>query len=332
GWAPRGRPPAVRAAVPSSSQTPALSLPIPRRPRDPVFLLTPTRRGRSMPIRAPDIKGNLLAPSASEGLCEGPRWRSALVEENSMRFHDMTWPLLRQVPRDTTVVVAPIAACEQHSRHLPTFTDAILVTAVAEGVEQRRPERVLLLPTQWFGASSHHLRFGATLSAEVDTHIEMLCDLLRPLLDDGYKRLLLLNGHGGNIDTMQVALRRLQARHTARERAAASYGDLAAQELAALAEGPRKTMGHACEFETSMVLALRPDLVRREEIKDDPPPPEPALRGLYLAEDMKQRTDHGAVGYPELARADKGRAFLKAAVERTAEGAGGWLRRQVPVW
>src|SRR6516162_4525218 len=111
-----------------------------------------------------------------------------------MRFHDMTMPMLRQVPRDSTVVVAPIAACEQHSRHLPTITDTLLVTAVAEGVEGRLPQQVLLLPTQWLGASSHHLRFGATLSAEVDTHITLLVDLLRPLLDDGYRRLLVLNG------------------------------------------------------------------------------------------------------------------------------------------
>src|SRR5713101_6024413 len=101
-----------------------------------------------------------------------------------MRFQDMTWPLLREVSRDTTLVLAAIAACEQHSRHLPTFTDTLLVTAVAEGAEQHLPEQVLLLPTQWMGASSHHLRFGATLSAEVDTHIDIICDLLTPLLDD----------------------------------------------------------------------------------------------------------------------------------------------------
>ena len=129
-----------------------------------------------------------------------------------MKFAEMTFPLLRQVPRDKTVVVAPIAACEQHSRHLPTFTDTILVTGVAEGVEAKMPQQVLLLPTQWMGASHHHLRFGATLSLHVDTHIAMLCDLLTPLLEDGYQRLLLLNGHGGNIDTMQMALRRLQPR------------------------------------------------------------------------------------------------------------------------
>lgn len=247
-----------------------------------------------------------------------------------MRFHEMTFPELRDVPRDSTVVVAPIAACEQHSRHLPTYTDTILVTGVAEGVEQRLPKQVLLLPTLWLGASAHHLRFGATLSAEVDTHIDMLCDILTPLLDDGHQRVLILNGHGGNIDTMQVALRRLQPKYRNRALTAASYWDLAAKELAELAEGPRKSMGHACEFETSMVMALRPELVRKELIKDDPPPAEPALRGLYVAEDMKQRTDHGAVGYPELASAAKGRKFLDAAIGRTAEVVEALLQRRLP--
>jgi len=247
-----------------------------------------------------------------------------------MRFQDMTWPLLREVPRDTTLVLAPIAACEQHSRHLPTFTDTILVTGVAEEVERRLQKQVLLLPTQWLGASSHHLRFGATLSAEVDTHVSILCDLLTPLLDDGYERILVLNGHGGNIDTMHMALRRLQTRYPRRQVTAASYWELAEKELADLAEGPRKLMGHACEFETSMIMAVRPELVRREEIKNDPPVSEPTLRGLFTAEDMKQRTQRGAVGYPELASPEKGRKFLNAAVERTVEVAQTLLKRPLP--
>jgi creatinine amidohydrolase len=247
-----------------------------------------------------------------------------------MKFHEMTFPQLRQVPRDRCVVVAPIAACEQHSHHLATFTDTVLVTGVAEGVEARLSKEVLLLPTLWMGASHHHLRFGATLSASVDTHVSMLADLVEPLLADGYQRVLLLNGHGGNIDTMQMALRRLQPRHPRHILGAASYWDLAAKELAALAEGPRKVMGHACEYETSMLLALRPDLVRREAIRNDPPRDTPALRGLFLADDMMQKTDHGAVGYPELASAEKGRMFLAAAVERTVEVVQALLAREVP--
>ena len=79
-----------------------------------------------------------------------------------------------------------------------------------------------------------------------------------------------------------------------------------------------------------MLLALRPDLVRREQIRDDPPTDDPVLRGLYLAEDMKQRTDHGAVGYPQLASAEKGRAFLQAAIDRTAAVVEQLLRRKLP--
>lgn len=247
-----------------------------------------------------------------------------------MKFAEMTFPQLRQVRRDRSLVLLPIAACEQHSHHLPTITDTVLVTAVADGVEAKLAAEVVQLPTLWLGASHHHLRFGATLSASVDTHVEILVEILEPLLEDGYQRLLVLNGHGGNIDTMQMALRLLQPEWPSRVVAAASYWDLAAKELAALAEGPRKVMGHACEFETSMMLALRPELVRREAIRDDPPVENAVLRGLYLSEDMYQRTDHGCVGYPQLATAEKGRAFLAAAVERTAEVAAELLLRPVP--
>jgi creatinine amidohydrolase len=247
-----------------------------------------------------------------------------------MKFAELTWPLLREVPRDKSVILAPVAACEQHSRHLPTFTDTILVTAVAEGVEARLPREVLLLPTLWLGASGHHLRFGATLSAEVETHITMLCDLFTPLLEDGYQRVLVLNGHGGNTDTIHVALRSLQPHFRNRILAGAAYWELAEQELGALADGPRKSMGHACEFETSMILAVRPDLVRRAEIEDDPPTDDPALRGVYLPDDMYQKTDHGCVGYPERASAEKGKAILEKAIEGSAAVVTTLLQRSLP--
>jgi len=247
-----------------------------------------------------------------------------------MKFAEMTFPDLAEVSRSETVVLLPIAACEQHSWHLPTITDTVLVTGVADGVEARLPDRVLQLPTLWLGASHHHLRFGATLSVDADTHATLLAEMLQPILEDEYERILVLNGHGGNIDTMQVALRMLQPHYAERILAAASYWDLAAAELAALAEGPRKAMGHACEFETSMMLALRPDLVRRDKIRNDPEKADPALRGLYLAEDMHQRTDHGCVGYPELATAEKGKRFLDAAVARTVEVVEALLGRALP--
>lgn len=248
-----------------------------------------------------------------------------------MKFAEMTFPELAEVSRSESLVLVPIAACEQHSLHLPTITDTVLVTGVADGVEARLPKLVLQLPTLWLGASHHHLRFGATLSVDADTHATLLTELLQPILEENYERVLILNGHGGNIDTMQVALRMLQPHYPEVILAAASYWDLAAPELAALAEGPRKAMGHACEFETSMMLALRPELVRKDQIRDDPEKTDPVLRGLYLAEDMYQRTDHGCVGYPQLASAEKGKRFLEVAVNRTVEVIETLLKRTLPV-
>lgn len=236
-----------------------------------------------------------------------------------MKLSEMTWPEVARLDREKTVVVAPIAACEQHSLHLPTFTDAILCGSIAEAVEQNIPERVLLLPTFWLGASDHHLPFGATLSLTVNTHIQTLTELLSPMLDDGFKRCVILNGHGGNVDTLQVALRRLQVEYPQCLLAGASYWELASRELAELAKGERKDMGHACEFETSMILHFRPDLVRTDKIKNDHRRHPEVLRGLYIAQDMTLRTNRGCVGYPEAASAESGKRFAETIIERVTE-------------
>jgi creatinine amidohydrolase len=235
-----------------------------------------------------------------------------------MRFAEMTAPAIRDLSRDGTLIVAPIAACEQHSRHLPVFTDTILCGAVADGVERALPDQVVLLPVLWLGASEHHLPFGGTLTATLPTYETVLAELLAPLLRDGFRRILLLNGHGGNIDPLHVALRRLDAQFPRALLTGAAYWEIAQDELAALCQGPRKAMGHACEIETSMVLHLRPDLVRRDLILDDPDDTPPGLGGLMWARDYGRRTDHGAVGYPERADADRGRLMLDAVVRKVS--------------
>lgn len=236
-----------------------------------------------------------------------------------MKLAEMTWPEVARLDRAGTLVVAPIAACEQHSRHLPTFTDTILCGAVTDGIERRLPDRLLCLPVLWLGASDHHLPFGATLSVSPLAHARLIEGVLTPLLDSGFVRFLVLNGHGGNIDTLHIALRELQPRYPNALLTGASYWELAQSQLAELAQGPRKTMGHACEFETALMLYLRPDLVRRDAIANDPPADDPRLEGLFRAEDFGQRTGHGGVGYPEFAGAEGGERMLAAVVARVAE-------------
>ena len=101
------------------------------------------------------------------------------------------------------------------------------------------------------------------MTATLPTSEQVLFELLAPLLESGFRRVFLLNGHGGNNDPLRVALRRLDVRFPKAILTGAAYWDLAATELAELCRGPRKSVGHACEIETALMLHLRPELVRR---------------------------------------------------------------------
>jgi len=233
-----------------------------------------------------------------------------------MKFPEMTSARLASIDRDQTLVVIPIAAIEQHGPHMPTGTDFILCTAVAEAVEARLAERVLLTPTVWLGASAHHLRLGSTLNTELDTYVATLCDIARSLLDDRYRRLLYLNGHGGNIDPMRMAVREIQPEYPEALLAAGSYWSVADEFIRQTLEGEHKDVGHACEFETSMMLHVRPELVVREKLAAAGKLVADSIDGVFLSRDMNQRTREGYTGRPDLASAAKGERLFSGIVDR----------------
>ncbi|MEQ9410346.1 MAG: creatininase family protein [Fuerstiella sp.] len=233
-----------------------------------------------------------------------------------MKFDEMTAARLAETDRDQTVVVIPVAAVEQHGPHMPTGTDTILCSAVAAAIESRLPEQILLTPTLWLGASAHHLRLGSTLDNRLDTYVSTLCDLGRSLLDDGFRRLLLLNGHGGNIDPMRIAVRALQVDYPQTLLAAGSYWCVADDLIDETLTGDHRFVGHACEFETSMMLHVRPELVDRQRLADAGRLIPDQLDGLFLSRDMRQRTREGFTGRPDLATAEKGRRLFDGIVDR----------------
>jgi len=237
-----------------------------------------------------------------------------------------------------TIALLPIAALEQHGDHLPVITDTALVTEIARRAEERLAEKVALLPTLWAGCSHHHLGFPGTVSIRSETYIRLLEDLVESLIVTGYRRIVLLNGHGGNITPATEALYRLALKHD-QERAPwvamASYWQVAAQELAGqtFMESPRLT--HACEYESSMMLALRADWVdltqaggRRAERRSryyDPLGYEPSR--VTVCEPFHRMTETGAMGSPERATAEKGErlfAIVTAAVVDFLEDFATW--------
>jgi creatinine amidohydrolase len=231
----------------------------------------------------------------------------------------MTWPEMSKVDRKKTALLAPYAACEQHGPHLPFFVDTLLCTAVAEGVERAIPDRVLLLPTQWLGASAHHLPFFGTLTADLDQHIQLMVHPLSHYLAGGWQKIFVLNGHGGNIDTFHLALRALHERFPEADLMGASYWEVAHREIAEQLKGPRKSVGHACEAETAMMLAVRPDLVRKELREDCHMTPNAGIGSAYVPTNMQLKTRRGVVGYPSFATEEQGKAMLAAVIDRVTQ-------------
>lgn len=246
-----------------------------------------------------------------------------------MKLHAMRWPQCAQVDWARVVAVLPLGATEQHGRHLPCDTDTLLVTRIAEQAERMLPESVLLAPTLWLGHSPHHTSFGATLSMRHGGYTDTLCAVMESFWSMGCRRLLLLNGHGGNRVPALAALQEMKDRHAEFVPMLTDYWSLAADEILAIADGGVTGMGHAGELETSLYLYLCPEGVEASEIQDAGTGNCPAgsayqgymLQGTPLAwvDHFSQITSTGAFGKPTLASAEKGERFFAAitlAVER----------------
>jgi creatinine amidohydrolase len=205
-----------------------------------------------------------------------------------LRWVEMTRTELSERLPESVVALAT-GATEQHGPHLATATDALLAETVLEraaesyGARAQHDGRALILaPTLAYGASDHHLPFGGTLSLTPETLLAVLLDLCRSLASDGGRRLLIVNGHGGNTGVCQAAA----AAAAARFELDVGYLDYWAPLLATGVEGlPTDAVpGHAGNFETSLVSAVRPDLVRSPGVRSGYPPniPVPGLQ-VYSA-------------------------------------------------
>lgn len=228
-----------------------------------------------------------------------------------MRLLEMTWPQVEALPR-TTPVVVPIAALEQHGRHMPLFTDSLLLGEIVRRASEKLHERVLFVPLMWLGNSDHHLDFPGTLSASPRLYLDLLRDLVENLIGHGFQRIVLLNGHGGNSVPAQQAVFEVRQKHRGRDDLlllSATYWLLGSKSKVSPRDFQQDRMGHACEWETSMMLRLRPELVGN--LAQVEPVAfgnafEPAHRGWIT----KDRSQAGHIGDPRTATAEKGEALF----------------------
>ena len=238
-------------------------------------------------------------------------------------FEELTRVQLRQIA-PSTLAILPVGATEQHGPHLPTGTDAMHAEYVARAAAARIADRtpVVVTPTLTFGSSPHHLPFGATLSLTSQTFSSVLHDLGTSLIGAGFRQIFILNGHGGNHELIQIAARDLALAHPVSV-AAGSWWSIAWDMLTA--SGACETgrlPGHAGAFETSVVLALRPELVHEPRPhRDHFPASDP--RGYATAyrteiHDAWLKID-GYSDSPDRGTTEQGKHYLELAVVAVAD-------------
>lgn len=228
-----------------------------------------------------------------------------------MQLADMKWPDVAALDKNTPVII-PVAALEQHGHHMPVFTDSLLTNELTRRIELEAGSRVLITPLMWLGNSHHHMDFPGTLSAEPRLYIDLLNNLLENLIAHGFKRLIIFNGHGGNDTPGKQSVFETRQKHRHRSDLLllfVTYWNLGAEPWTMDPSIDQRVMGHACEWETSMVLRIRPELVGDlSQVKDVAfgNPFEPASRGWI----MTDRSEPGHVGDPRSASAEKGEVLF----------------------
>jgi creatinine amidohydrolase len=242
----------------------------------------------------------------------------------TVEWSTLTAPELNALAGAGATVLLPVASTEQHGPHLGTGVDTLLCGAVcrlaAEKATDRRP--VVVAPTLWVGMAEHHMAHGGTFTLDIPTYRAVLLCLIRSLERHGFKRVLIVNGHGGNMTALNAFLPDLE-RETGLAVATTTYFELAQPAFAPILEDQQSVL-HACEAETSMMMAAFPEAVRAERLSEahgplfaDPravlAPPAQRFRSF------KSLSPSGVLGDARKASKAKGDTLMAAASDALAD-------------
>jgi creatinine amidohydrolase len=226
---------------------------------------------------------------------------------------------LARLAQRNAIVIVPIGATEQHGPHLPVQVDFRLATEVAQRAARIMTAKhpTLVTPTIPFGMSEHHMSLNGTITLDYPTMAAVLGCACESILRHGFKRIFILNGHGGNTDGIYTFITEFTVKHRV-PLAGGTYWNIAQAEIAAILE-KQKYLLHACEAETAMMLALTPELIDRDELSQMHGPYIPGLSaipgvnaGVYRWRQLSSRSPIGVIGEAGAASPEKGQRLLEA--------------------
>ena len=244
-----------------------------------------------------------------------------------LEYGRLTWPEVARAAAEGRVPIVPIGMLEDHGPHLPIDTDVTLVEAICRGAAERLSEATVLLPPITHGYSPHHMDFPGTVTIGWDTFCRYCTDVATSLVRHGFKRILLVNGHGSNQPLVEMAARLAMVDHPESLVGAAFYlsGPASAAVIEEVRDSERGGLAHACELETSLYLHLAPEAVDMAAAVDERGYPEGPNAWmdwsdgpLKLMPWWSSFSESGIQGDATKADAAKGKLLFEAAVEEVA--------------
>jgi creatinine amidohydrolase len=250
------------------------------------------------------------------------------------RYAEMIWYEIKEAGLQDRVAVLPVAVHEDHGPHLPVDVDVRLVTEICDRAVARIPSEAVLVPCVPHGYSPHHMDFHGTLTIDWDTLIRFVKNICCSLAHHGFKRILVVNGHGSNASPLDLAARLTIIEYEGKV-LCASVNHWSLRKVREVGKRIRDSdyggTSHAGEYETSLYLALRPDLVDMSKAVDERSPLSASFQSDILAGGHPEgssaalvpywstKTASGVMGDATKATKEKGEQLLEAAIEGLIE-------------
>lgn len=234
---------------------------------------------------------------------------------NEVLLHKLTWPEVKEYLRSNDIILLPTGSTEQHGKHLALDNDAFTALEISKKVAERTG--VLVAPAVPFGYSPHHMGFPGTITIPFETLVNLYKEICKSLLRHGFKKIVIMNAHGGNTNAIAETLRRIKEETGMIVYSTMVFPGSWANQV--VRETITTSGGHADELETSVAMYLGQRVLKEQAEKGVPPSTASTLRLRFAgkvatAADFHERTISGSIGDPTLGTEEKGRKVTEAGI------------------